>query len=121
MCSQPLLAKRKSQWDSAEGQSCPCGMAVKRRGSGEDSLYIDQANGYWVGSVSLGFTPDSKRRGGTLCGCTKTEVRDKLWNSGRTSPRASRPASYSGYGRGPGAWWRAADGRGSAPGRPAAA
>ncbi len=41
-------------------------MAVKRRGSGEDSLYIDQANGYWVGSVSLGFTPDGKRRRRTV-------------------------------------------------------
>src|SRR6266487_6179539 len=33
-------------------------MAVKRRGRGEDSVYFDQANGYWVGSVSLGFSPD---------------------------------------------------------------
>jgi hypothetical protein len=45
----------KSQRDSAEGASWPRGMAVKRRGRGEEDVYIDQANGYWAGSVSLGF------------------------------------------------------------------
>jgi hypothetical protein len=53
-------------------------MAVKRRGRGEDSVYFDQANGYWVGSVSLGFSPDGKRRRRTVRARTKTEVRDKL-------------------------------------------
>src|SRR6266567_3814238 len=53
-------------------------MAVKRRGRGEDSVYFDQANGYWVGSVSLGFSADGKRRRRTVRGRTKTEVRDKL-------------------------------------------
>src|SRR6266567_3471835 len=52
-------------------------MAVKRRGRGEDSVYFDQANGYWVGSVSLGFSADGKRRRRTVRGRTKTEVRDK--------------------------------------------
>ena len=46
--------------------------------AGEDSIYFDQASGYWVASVSLGFAPDGKRRRRTVRGRTKTEVRDKL-------------------------------------------
>src|ERR1022692_1498372 len=53
-------------------------MAVKRRGRGEDSVYFDEANGCWVASVSLGYSPDGKRRRRTVRGRTKTEVRDKL-------------------------------------------
>jgi integrase len=53
-------------------------VATKRRGHGEDSVYFDQANACWVGSVSLGYSPDGKRRRRTVRGHTKTEVRDKL-------------------------------------------
>ncbi len=53
-------------------------MATKRRGHGDDSIYFDAANNCWVGSVSLGFSPDGKRRRRTVRGRTKTEVRDKL-------------------------------------------
>ena len=53
-------------------------MATKRRGHGDDSIYFDAANNRWVGSVSLGFSPDGKRRRRTVRGRTKTEVRDKL-------------------------------------------
>jgi hypothetical protein len=53
-------------------------MVVKRCGRGEDSVYFDEANGYWVASVSLGFSLDGKRRRRTVRGRTKTEVRDKL-------------------------------------------
>src|SRR5262245_21038372 len=53
-------------------------MASARRGHGEDSIYFDQANGYWVAAVSLGYSPDGKRRRRTVRGRTKTEVRDKL-------------------------------------------
>jgi hypothetical protein len=45
-------------------------MPVKRRGRGEDSVYFDQANGCWVGSVSLGFSADGKRRRCTVRGRT---------------------------------------------------
>jgi hypothetical protein len=53
-------------------------MAGARRGHGEDSIYFDQANGYWVAAVSLGYSPDGKRRRRTVRGRTKTEARDKL-------------------------------------------
>src|SRR6266705_946205 len=71
-------------------------MAVKRRGRGEDSVYFDQANGCWVGSVSLGFSPDGKRRRRTVRGRTKTEVRDKLRDLREEIAVGVRsPASYS--------------------------
>lgn len=53
-------------------------MAGARRGHGDDSIYFDQANGYWVAAVSLGYSPDGKRRRRTVRGRTKTEVREKL-------------------------------------------
>ena len=53
-------------------------VATKRRGHGEDSIYFDQLNGCWVGAVSLGYSPDGKRRRRTVRGHSKTEVRDKL-------------------------------------------
>jgi integrase len=71
-------------------------MAVKRRGRGEDSVYFDQANGYWVASVSLGFSPDGKRRRRTVRGRTKTEVRDKLRDLREDiASGVQSPASYS--------------------------
>ncbi len=57
------------------------GMAgtARRRGYGEDSIYFDAANNCWTGAVSLGYTPDGKRRiRRKVTGQTKTEVRDKL-------------------------------------------
>ena len=53
-------------------------MAVKRRGHGDDSIYFDQSNGCWVGSVSLGYSPDGRRKRRTVRAKTKTEARDKL-------------------------------------------
>lgn len=53
-------------------------MAAIRRGRGDDSIYFDQANGCWVGAVSLGHSLDGKRRRRTVRGRTKTEVREKL-------------------------------------------
>jgi hypothetical protein len=41
-------------------------------------VYFDQANGCWVASVSLGFSPGGRRKRRTVRGRTKTEVRDKL-------------------------------------------
>jgi hypothetical protein len=53
-------------------------MAVAHRGHGDDSVYFDAANACWVGSVSLGYSPDGQRRCRAARGRTKTEVRDKL-------------------------------------------
>jgi integrase len=52
---------------------------ARRRGYGEDSVYFDAANNRWTGAISLGFTPDGKRRiRRKVTGKTKTEVKDKL-------------------------------------------
>ena len=50
-----------------------------RRGHGEDSIYYDQANHYWVAAVSLGYK-GGKRVRRKVTGRTKTEVRTKLRN-----------------------------------------
>ena len=46
-------------------------------GRGEDSIYYDQANHYWVAAVSLGYK-GGKRVRRKVTGRTKTEVRTKL-------------------------------------------
>src|SRR5450755_45023 len=48
-----------------------------RRGHGEDSMYFDQANNYWVAAVSLGYKA-GKRVRRKVTGRTKTEVKAKL-------------------------------------------
>ena len=50
-----------------------------RRGHGEDSIYYDQANHYWVAAVSLGYK-GGKRLRRKVTGRTKTEVLTKLRN-----------------------------------------
>ena len=52
--------------------------ATSRRGHGEGSIYRHEANGTWVGAISLGWRPDGKRIRRKVTGRTKTEVRDKL-------------------------------------------
>ncbi|HYH66501.1 MAG TPA: tyrosine-type recombinase/integrase [Urbifossiella sp.] len=52
-------------------------MARKRRGRGEGGVY-QRDDGMWVGSVSLGFGEDGKRRRRILYGKTKGEVLEKL-------------------------------------------
>jgi hypothetical protein len=52
---------------------------ARRRGHGEDSVYFDAANNNWAGAVSLGYSPDGKRRiRRKVTGRTKTEVKNKL-------------------------------------------
>ena len=52
---------------------------ARRRGYGEDSVYFDAANNCWTAAVSLGYSPDGKRRiRRKVAGKSKTEVRDKL-------------------------------------------
>jgi integrase len=52
--------------------------AQRRRGHGEDAIYLDPAKNRYVGAVSLGFGPDGKRLRRKVTGRTKQEVRDKL-------------------------------------------
>jgi hypothetical protein len=51
---------------------------VRRRGFGEDGIYLDAARNRYVGSVSLGYGPDGKRIRRKVLGKTKQEVRDGL-------------------------------------------
>jgi integrase len=51
---------------------------ARRRGHGEDSIYLDAARGKYVGAVSLGFGPNGRRIRRKVSGKTKQEVRDKL-------------------------------------------
>jgi integrase len=52
--------------------------AARRRGHGEDSIYLDTARGRYVGAMSLGYGPDGRRTRRKVTGKTKQEVRDKL-------------------------------------------
>ncbi|MGV4890454.1 tyrosine-type recombinase/integrase [Streptomyces viridosporus] len=51
---------------------------ARRAGHGEDTIYWDQAKKRYVGAVSLGYTPNGKRRRPKVYGRTKTEVRQKI-------------------------------------------
>jgi integrase len=51
---------------------------TRRRGHGEDAIYLDPAKNRYVGAVSLGSGPDGKRLRRKVTGRTKQEVRDKL-------------------------------------------
>ena len=51
---------------------------VRRRGHGEDGIYVDAARNRYMGSVSLGYGPDGKRIRRKVSGKTKQEVRAKL-------------------------------------------
>jgi hypothetical protein len=51
---------------------------ARRRGHGENSIYLDTAGGRYVGAVSLGHGPNGRRIRRKVTGKTKQEVRDKL-------------------------------------------
>jgi integrase len=71
-------------------------MPAKRRSHGEDSIYFDPANNYWVAAVSLGYSPDGKRRRRKVSGRTKTEVREKLRGLREDiSANVQAPAGYT--------------------------
>lgn len=53
-------------------------MARARRGRGEASVFQREADGLWVGTISMGFDGDGKRKRRTVYGTTKREVLDKL-------------------------------------------
>jgi integrase len=52
-------------------------MRRKRRGRNEGAIY-QRADGWWVGSVSLGYTESGKRKRKTVYGATKQKLMDKL-------------------------------------------
>jgi hypothetical protein len=51
---------------------------ARRRGHGEDGIYLDMSKNRYVGAVSLGYGPDGRRIRRKITGRTKAEVRDKL-------------------------------------------
>lgn len=53
-------------------------MPRARRGRDEGSIFQRESDGRWVGSMSLGFGDDGKRRRKTVYGDSKGEVLDKL-------------------------------------------
>src|SRR6266702_3390755 len=66
-----------------------------RRGHGEDSMYFDHANNYWVAAVSLGYKA-GKRVRRKVQGRTKTEVKAKLRDLRRDLDSGVRPnATYT--------------------------
>jgi len=48
------------------------------RDHGDDGISWDKTNKCYIGTISLGFTPDGKRVRRTVRGKTKTDVKDKL-------------------------------------------
>ena len=63
-----------------------------RRGHGEDSIYYDHANHYWVAAVSLGYK-GGKRARRKVTGRTKTEVKVKLRELRRDLDSGIRPSA----------------------------
>ena len=51
---------------------------VRRRGFGEDGIYLDAARNRYMGAISLGYGPNGKRIRRKVSGKTKQEVRAKL-------------------------------------------
>ena len=52
--------------------------ARKRRGRGDDGISWDKTNKCFVGTISLGFDGNGRRRRKTVRGKTKALVKDKL-------------------------------------------
>ena len=50
----------------------------RRRGAGEDGIYLDATRNRYMGAISLGYGPDGKRIRRRVSGKTKQEVRAKL-------------------------------------------
>ena len=50
---------------------------VRRRGFGEDGIYLDAARNRYMGAISLGYGPDGKCIRRKVSGKTKQEVRAK--------------------------------------------
>ena len=69
---------------------------MAKRGQNQDSVYFDPSRDRWVGAVSLGFGPDSRRRRRKVYGKTKSAVYDKLRELHRNLDKGVVPrAGYS--------------------------
>jgi hypothetical protein len=68
----------ESQTKSQRSATLRCRATSARRRHGEGSIYWDEANGTWVGAISLGGRADGKRIRRKVTGRTNTEVREKL-------------------------------------------
>src|SRR5262245_395384 len=53
-------------------------MARSRRGRGEGGVYQRASDGLWVGTVSLGYGGNGRRKRKTVYGTTKKEASEKL-------------------------------------------
>jgi integrase len=53
-------------------------MARARRGRTEGSIYFREDDGRWIGSISLGYNGEGKRKRHAVYGATKQEAQDKL-------------------------------------------
>jgi hypothetical protein len=62
---RPRLARR-----SHGRHQAPC--------SGEDSIFFAPSRKCWVGEITVGWKPDSRRDRITVRGKTKTDVKNKL-------------------------------------------
>lgn len=51
--------------------------STRRRGNGEGSIF-QRSNGYWVGTINIGYDEAGKRRRKTIYGGTKKEVQDEM-------------------------------------------
>ena len=65
---------------------------VRRRGFGEDGIYLDAARYRYMGAVSLGYGPDGKRIRRKVSGKTKAFVADRLAQLHRDLEAGARPA-----------------------------
>ena len=82
----------KSQTKSQTGIIVVWLIPGRDRGHGEDSIYYDQANHYWVAAVSLGYK-GGKRARRKVTGRTKTEVKAKLRDLRRDLDSGVRPSA----------------------------
>jgi integrase len=62
----------------SEGKENAKGRARKQARRGDGSIYWDEANKCYVGSISLGYKPDGTRNRPSVRGATQKEVRRKL-------------------------------------------
>src|SRR5262245_18898659 len=67
-------------------------MARKRRGRGEGGVY-QRADGQWVGSISLGYDGNGKRKRRVVYGDSKKQVQEKLRVLQTAADRGQLPES----------------------------
>jgi hypothetical protein len=70
-------------------------MARKRRGRSEGSIYFRDSDKQWVGSISLGYDGNGKRKRRVAYGASKQEVQEKL----RRLQAATLAGTFSDVGR----------------------